>query len=127
LFGEGFLSKYANRVNTESVFGIEVPTYDCTTNDDPLNSLFLFEQQTGPVGGLLYLALLAVLLRAAGKASQPVRGLALAFVVVGIMFGFISGNWLLSFGDSFDRYSFIFFAAMLYCPCQNEYELDPHG
>ncbi|MFG0263379.1 MAG: O-antigen ligase family protein, partial [Novipirellula sp. JB048] len=112
--GEGFMSKYTH--SGRKIFGINIPTYDWRTTDDPLNSLFLIEQQTGPIGAILYLIFLFALVKVALRTQSLARGMILGFVTVGLVFGFLSGNWLLSFGDSFDRFSFVFLAVILFAP-----------
>jgi len=114
--GRGFLSKFGNPKSTQTVLGIEVPRYDWTTDQDPLNSLFLINQQIGLPGAVLFLLLLGSLWRSGRRTHEHLRVYFVGFFVIGLVTAFLNGNWLLSFGDLFDRYSYIALAALLYCP-----------
>lgn len=105
LTGEGYLAKYAGSSDT-SIMGVSVPRYDWTTFDDPLNSLFLVDKQIGPLGVALYLILLLNMVKVSIESPIPIRCLLLGILAAGTTFGLLSGNWLLSFGDAFDRWSF---------------------
>ena len=114
--GKGFLSKFGNAGATTRILGIEFPSYDWTSSADPLNSFMLVSMQIGLPGGILFLALLWSLWAASNGLPVRLQVLFRGFLVIGLTQGFLSGNWLLSFGDSFDRFSFVVLGLMLYCP-----------
>jgi hypothetical protein len=116
LTGSGFLSKYGNSEDQTKIYGIKVPRYDWNTSDDPLNSLLLINRQIGLPGALIFLGLLYALWRAAITSVSELRPLTVAFFSFGVFTAFLNDNWLLSFGDSFDRFSYILFACALFPP-----------
>ena len=116
LVGRGFLSKFGNQSGTQRVLGIDLPRYDWPSAEDPLNSVFLINQQIGLPGAMLFLLLLSALSVAGLRTQECLRVYLAGFLAVGLVVAFLSGNWLLSFGDSFDRYSYIALAALVYCP-----------
>ena len=116
-FGGGFLSKFAPE-KTRDFMGVVVPTYDWTTDSDPLNSVLGTCQQTGWVGGGLFVLFLALLVWRSATAAPRVRPLLLGLCAAGLVWGLFDGNWLTSFGDPIDRICMVTFALLLSVPQQ---------
>ena len=114
-FGDGFLSKFAPE-KTREFMGIVVPTYDWTTDYDPLNSVLGTCQQTGWVGGALFVGFLALLVWRSATAAPRVRPLLVGLCAAGLVWGLFDGNWLTSFGDPIDRICMLTFALLLSAP-----------
>jgi hypothetical protein len=116
-FGDGYLSKFAPE-RTRSFLGIVVPTYDWTTDRDPLNSVLGTCQQTGWIGGGIFVCFLALLVWRSFTADPRVRPFLAALCTAGLVWGLLDGNWLTSFGDPVDRLSLAVFALLLDVPPQ---------
>lgn len=114
-FGRGFLSKYGDDTARE-IFGIEVPRYDWTTDDDPLNSFYLVNQQIGLPGMCLFIAFLMALLAAGLHLTPLARMFFLSLWSIGIFLSFFSVAWAVSFGDSWDRFCLVALSALMYSP-----------
>jgi hypothetical protein len=114
-FGNGFLSKF-DPTHTHKVMGIVLPAYDWTTDRDPLNSVLGACQQTGWVGGALFVCFLALLIWRSLAAPPRVRPLLAGLCAAGLVWGLLDGNWLTSFGDPVDRLSLAIFALLLSAP-----------
>ena len=121
-FGLGFLSKF-DPAHVHKVMGITVPGYDWTTDRDPLNSVLGTCQQTGWVGGALFVCFLALLVWRSLGAAPRLRPLLAGLCGAGLVWGLFDGNWLTSFGDPVDRISLAIFALLLSAPQE---EPDPH-
>lgn len=113
VFGEGLLSKF-NQSGTSSIFwGIEFPTYDWETYDDPLMSVLLIDKQVGVLGAPLYILLLIFLICEIMKSlPAKISIYFLGFYMIGVTQS-LAGSWLLSYGDSFERLSFVCLGIML--------------
>jgi hypothetical protein len=116
VFGWGFLSKFGKSRSIVRVFGLEFPRYEWTTGTDPLNMLFLVTKQTGVPGGLLLAALLVCLVAAVARLRGTARAASGGWLVAGLVFGLLDGNWLVSFGDPVDRLSLVALAGLLSAP-----------
>ncbi len=114
-FGEGFLSKFDPN-HAHVVMGITVPGYDWTSDRDPLNSVLGTCQQTGWIGGALFVCFLALLIWRSFGADPRVRPLLAGLCGAGLVWGLFDGNWLTSFGDPVDRISLAVFALLLSVP-----------
>jgi hypothetical protein len=115
LLGRGFLSKYGDE-STREIMGIAIPRYDWESDDDPLNSFYLVNQQIGHPGMLLFAGLLLAMLAAGWHPTPLARMLLLSLWCIGIFLGFFSVAWLVSFGDSWDRFCLVTFAALMHAP-----------
>jgi len=123
-FGEGYLSKFDPH-KMRTYLGITVPTYDWTTDRDPLNSVLGAFQQTGWVGGGLFVCFLALLLWGSLHAAPAVRPFLVSLCAAGLVWGLLDGNWLTSFGDPVDRLSFAMFALLLDTPARRPAKRPP--
>ncbi len=100
------------------VMGIMVPGYDWTSDRDPLNSVLGTCQQTGWIGGALFVCFLALLVWRSLGADPRVRPLLASLCGAGLIWGLFDGNWLTSFGDPVDRISLAVFALLLSVPAR---------
>ena len=123
LFGKGLLSKFGNNDYTFRVMGIEFPTYDWTTDADPLNSFFSMSQQIGIPGGIIFMIFLAVIFFKSFGLPSPAKYAVFSLLIPGLVFGLIDGNWLTSFGDPVDRFCMMAIALAFAVP----YNYDQRG
>ena len=118
LFGMGFMSKFGitDYFYTGSTHPDQniIPRYNWATTDDPLNMILSVAKQQGWISSFLYiLFLLLIIKNTVNVESEIGKFTALAVVLLGLIFGFLDGNWLTSFGDPVDRISMIMIALIL--------------
>ena len=114
MFGRGLLSKYGGKDSSFEILGIRIPRYDWTKDDDPLNAFLLINQQIGVPGMLFFVAVLASLWKAIGLLPHECRLACIGLFAFGVFKAAVAGSWFLSFGDSFERYSLVFFGMILH-------------
>ena len=118
LFGLGFMSKfgitdsfYTGSSNANQNI---IPRYNWNTTDDPLNMVLSVAKQQGWISSILYiLFLLLIIKNTFNVESETGKFAALAVVILGLVFGFLDGNWMTSFGDPVDRISMVTIALVL--------------
>jgi O-antigen ligase len=115
LFGFGFISKFAEQ-GTATFMGIAIPQYDWNMESDPLNMIMLTSRQTGIPGGLFLLAMLVAIFRGISRMPGAESHLARGLLAAGLIFGLADGNWLTSFGDPVDRFSFVALSLLVSIP-----------
>lgn len=118
LFGMGFMSKFGITDNyytgsTQPDQNI-IPRYNWATSDDPLNMVLSVAKQQGWISSFLYIMLLLLIIKNAVKVESEIgKFTTLAVVLLGLIFGFLDGNWMTSFGDPVDRISMVTMALLL--------------
>jgi len=118
LFGMGFMSKFGitDHFYTGSTHTNQniIPRYNWATTDDPLNMVLSVAKQQGWISSFLYILLLLLIIKNTVNVESEIgKFTALAVVLLGLIFGFLDGNWMTSFGDPVDRTSMITIALVL--------------
>lgn len=113
ILGGGFMSRFGDTSNPLVIGGISVPKYDWLTADDPMNMWMSMAKQSGiPAMIVLLFIVIAIWQMRSQMTDFPSRCLVTGFLVSGLVFGSVDGNWLLSFGHPVDRFSMVVFAIL---------------